>query len=138
MVELAIVMTIALVLLGAVAPKMTTALVHTRVNKAAALIAADLRQGFELSGRARAPVRLSYVASTLTYSLANRSTGTVYRSRALGSTSEFKLSSITFSPATVDFFPGGISSAALTVTVAGSGYSRTVTATTGGLVRVTQ
>jgi hypothetical protein len=59
----------------------------------------------------------------------------VYRSRALGSTSEFKLSSITFSPTTVDFFPGGISSAALTVTVTGSGYSRTVTATTGGLVR---
>ena len=135
-IELAVITIIFALLLSVVAPKVTAAMVHTRVNKAAALVAADVRQGFELAGRARAPIRLSYTSSTMTYSLANRTTGAVIRSRAMGTTSEYKLKSLTFSPATIDFFPSGVSSANLTVTVAGSGYSRTVTATTAGLVRV--
>ena len=134
-IELAVITIIFSILLSVVAPKVTTAMVHTRVNKAAAVLAADVRQGFELAGRARAPMRLSYTASSMTYSLSNRATGAVLRSRSMGPTSEYKLTSLTFSPATIDFFPAGISSANLTVTVAGSGYSRTVTATTAGLVR---
>lgn len=138
MVELAMVMTLGLVLFGITVPRVNNAIIHTRVNKAAAVIAGDLQQSFELALRARVPIRVSYTSSTSTYSLANRSTGAVIRSRAIGSTSEYKLTTITFNPTQIDVFPGGVASNTLTATVGINGYTRQVTVTSAGLVRRTQ
>lgn len=135
MVELAMVMTLGLVLLGIAVPKVSTAMAHTRVNKAAAVVAMDLKQGVELAIRTRQPIRLTYTASTTSYTLSNRTTGAAIRSRLLGSTTEYKLTTITFSQNPVDFFPSGLVSSALTVTLGANGYTRQVTATTAGLIR---
>lgn len=132
------VMTLALVLMGIAVPKVSKAMNNTRVNNAAAIIVADLQQGYDLARRARTPIRFTYAPSTVTYSFSNRSTGAVIRSRSLGSTSEFKLTTLTFSPTSVDFFPSGLSSGTLVVTLGISGYTRTVTATTAGWVRTTR
>jgi Tfp pilus assembly protein FimT len=136
MVELAMVMTLGIVLLGIAVPKVSTAMSHTRVNKAAAVVAMDLKQATQLAIRTQKPIRLTYTASTQSYILSNRSTGASIRSRSLGSTTEYKLTTITFSQNPVDFFPSGLVSSALTVTLGSNNYSRQVTATTAGLVRV--
>ncbi len=126
-------------LMAAVAiPKVADTIRHNKVNRAAMIVAGDLQTAFSVAARQRAPVRVSVNTTTKTYTIADRSSGTSIRSRALGSTSEYALSALTFSPATVDIFPTGISSSALTVTVTSGDYSRQVTATRVGMVRLPQ
>lgn len=126
-------------LMAAIAiPKVADTIRHNKVNRAAMIVAGDLQTAFSVAGRQRAPVRISLNTTTKTYTIADRSSGTSIRSRALGSTSEYALSGISFSPTTIDIFPTGISSAALTVTVTSGDYSRQVTASRAGMVRLPQ
>jgi type II secretion system protein H len=131
---------IVVVILGIVAafatPAIASTVRHQRVNRAAALIAADLQNVFAMAGRQRAPVHLASDATAKTYTFSDRKTGTVFQTRDLGSTSEYQIGLLTFSPSTVDMFPNGIGSSALTVTVGTGDYSRTITASTAGFVRV--
>ncbi len=131
---------IVVVILGIVAaiatPGISRAIRHQRVNRAAALISADLQNVFALAGRQRAPVHLASDATNKTYNFSDRKTGTVYQTRNLGSASEYQIGTLTFAPTVVDMFPNGISSSALTVTVGTGDYSRTITASTAGFVRV--
>ena len=126
-------------LMAAIAiPRIADTMRHNRVNRAAMLVAGDLQTAFSVAGRQRAPVRVSLNTSTLTYTIAVRSTSAAIRSRALGSTSAYSLTGITFSPSTIDIFPSGIASAPITVTVTAGDYSRQVTASATGLVRTAQ
>lgn len=136
--ELVIVMSIMTVMASVSLPRIAETMRHNRVNRAAMVVAGDLQTAFSIAGRQRAPVRVTVNTGTLTYTIASRSLGTVLRSRAFGSTSEFKLTALTFSPAQIDIFPSGISTAALTVTVASGDYSRQVTASSAGFVRTAQ
>lgn len=136
--ELVIVMSIMALMAAVAIPKVADTIRHNKVNRAAMIVAGDLQTAFSVAARQRAPVRVSVNTTTKTYTIADRSSGTSIRSRALGSTSEYALSALTFSPATVDIFPTGISSSALTVTVTSGDYSRQVTATRVGMVRLPQ
>jgi prepilin-type N-terminal cleavage/methylation domain-containing protein len=136
--EVVIVMSIMAVTAAIALPRVADAIRHNRVNRAAMIVEGDLRTAFSVAGRQRAPVRLSLNTSTLTYTIADRLSGTTIRSRALGSTSEYKLSGISFSPAQIDIFPSGVSSGALTVTLTSGDYSQQVTASSVGFVRSAQ
>ena len=131
---------IVVVILGIVAsiavPAISKTIRHQRVNRATAIVAADLQNVFAMAGRQRAPVHLVASASSKSYTFSDRKTGTVFQTRSLGSTSEYQLETLTFVPEVVDMFPNGISSSALTVTVGTGDYSRTITASTAGFVRV--
>jgi type II secretory pathway pseudopilin PulG len=133
---------IVIVILGIVAamavPAISKIVRHQRVNKAAAIVAADLQNIFAMAGRQRAPVHLASNATAKTYTFSDRKTGTVFQTRSLGSTSEYQIGTLVFSPTSVDMFPNGISSAPLSVTVGTGDYTRTVTASTAGFVRVAQ
>lgn len=133
-------MLVVVVILGIIAafatPAIESTIRHQRVNKAAAIIAADLQNVFAMAGRQRAPVHLASDASAKSYTFSDRKTGTVFQTRDLGTTSEYKIGSLVFNPTTVDMFPNGIASAPLTVTVGTGDYSRTITASTAGFVRV--
>jgi Tfp pilus assembly protein FimT len=118
------------------APKIATIVRHQRVNKAASIIVVDLQNVFAMAGRMRAPVHLASNSATETYTFSDRKTGTIITTRSLGATSEYGMTSLVFSPSTVDMFPNGIGSAALTVTVGAGDYSRTITASTAGFVRL--
>lgn len=135
LVELLIVMSILIVAVGVAIPRVSNSIQHSRVNRAITLLTGDLQSAFSLASRQRKPVTIAVNTSTLTYTIADKSTGTVIRERRLGSTSEYKLSSVAFSPSQVDVFPSGVSTGALTVTLASGDYSRQVTASTSGFVR---
>jgi hypothetical protein len=111
---------------------------HERVNRAAQVIVADLQNGFAMAGRQRAPVRLSFTAATKTYVFSDRATGTVFQTRIMDNRSEYALTTMSANPATVDVLPNGIGSTALSVTVGQGDYSRTVTASSAGFVRLVQ
>jgi prepilin-type N-terminal cleavage/methylation domain-containing protein len=134
--ELMIVIVILGIVSGIAAPKISTVIRHQRVNKAAALVAADLQNVFAMAGRQRAPVHLVSDAANQSYTFSDRKTGAVLQTRSLGSTSEYQIGTLTFSPAVVDMFPNGIGSAQLTVTIGTGDYTRTITASTAGFVRV--
>jgi type IV fimbrial biogenesis protein FimT len=136
--ELVIVMSIMALMAAVAIPRIADTMRHNRVNRAAMLVAGDPQTAFSVAARQRAPVSVSLNSSTLTYTIAVRSTGTAIRSRSLGSTSAYNLSSVSFSPATINIFPTGISSAPITVTVTSGDYSRQVTASATGLVRSAQ
>ena len=117
-------------------PKVSTFITHMRVKRATALVAADLEQAFALAGRQRKPVRINCTCASQIYTVADRSGGTTRLTRALGADPDFKLTTLTFSVTPVDIFPSGIATSALTVTVGAGGYTRQITLSSAGQVRI--
>lgn len=118
-------------------PAMSRIVRHNRVNRSATLIAADLQNAFAVAARQRQPVRIQADAATRSYQFVDRATGEVLRIRTFyGDTSEYRLTSLVFTPATIDVFPNGISSAPLVVDLANGDYVRQVTASTAGFIRM--
>lgn len=134
--EMLMVVSVLAILATIATPAIATTIRHQRVNKAAALVAADLQNVFAMAGRQRAPVHVASDATAKSYTFSDRKTGTVFQTRTLGTGTEYNLGTLVFSPTVVDMFPNGIGSAPLTVTVGTGDYSRTVTASTAGFVRV--
>jgi len=136
LVEQVAVMTIMGLLIAISVPKIARIMQHERVNHAAQIVVADLQNGFAMAGRQRAPVRLTFTPSTKSYVFTDRATGKVFQTRIMNNGSEFALSTLSSSPASIDVLPNGIGSVSFTVTVAQGNYSRTVTASSAGFVRL--
>jgi prepilin-type N-terminal cleavage/methylation domain-containing protein len=126
-----------IVLLTAMAfPSMAKRLRRTRINQAASVVAADLENAVSYAARQRKPVRITWSPGTTAFTVADRNTGTVIRQREIGQNTEWKVSSLSFSTATIDAFPAGITSGSLTITLSDGSYSRQVRLTRAGFVQV--
>jgi len=108
---------------------------HERVNRAAQVLVQDLQNGFAMAGRQRAPVRLTFTSATKTYVFSDRLAGTVYLTRIMDNRTEYQLSAMTPSVATIDILPNGIGSTAFFVDVGLGDYSKRVTASSAGFIR---
>lgn len=118
-------------------PAMSRIVRHNRVNRSATVIAADLQNAFAVAARQRQPIRIQADAATRSYQFVDRATGEVLRIRTFyGDTSEYRLTRLVFTPATIDVFPSGISSSALVVDLENGDYVRQVTASTAGFIRM--
>ena len=124
------------IMAGMVAPKVSKDISHSRVNSAARVVAGDLEQALSMAGRQRRPVRVVIDGSAKEIRLMDRVSGQLISRRAFGDISEYKLYSVVGSPSTVDLLPQGVATASTIVTLSAGGYSRTVTMTRGGHVRV--
>lgn len=135
--ELIVVVFIVGVLATMTGPAMSRIVRHNRVNRSATVIAADLQNAFAVAARQREPIRIQANSATKSYQFIDRKTGAVLRIRTFyGDTSEYRLTRLVFTPSTIDVFPSGISSAALTVDLANGDYVRQVTASTAGFIRM--
>lgn len=122
-----------------VGPAMSRIVRHQRANRAATVIAADLQNAFAVAARQRQPVRIQADAATRSYQFIDRKTNAVLRIRTFyGDTSEYRLTNLVFTPATIDVFPSGISSSAITVDLANGDYSKKISASTAGFIRVSK
>jgi type II secretion system protein H len=120
-----------------VGPAMSRIVRHQRVNRAATVIASDLQNAFAVAARQREPVRIQADENSRSYQFVDRKTNAVLRIRTFyGDTSEYRLTKLKFSPATFDVFPNGISSDAVVIDLSNGDYSRRITASTAGFVRV--
>jgi len=135
MIEMLLVMIVIGLLVRIAVVKTSRVMRHERVNRAAQVLVQDLQNGFAMAGRQRAPVRLTFTAATKTYVFSDRSTGTVYLTRIMDNRTEYQLSTMTPSVATIDILPNGIGSTAFTVAVGLGDYSKTVTASSAGFIR---
>jgi prepilin-type N-terminal cleavage/methylation domain-containing protein len=124
------------IMVGMVAPNVSKDISHSRVNSAASVVAGDLEQALSMAGRQRRPVRVVIDGSAKEIRLMDRVSGQLISRRQLGGLTEYKLYSVSGAPATVDLLPHGVATASTIVTLSAGGYSRTVTMTRGGYVRV--
>jgi prepilin-type N-terminal cleavage/methylation domain-containing protein len=120
-------------------PAMSRIVRHNRVNRATTIITSDLQNAFATAARQREPVQIQADNANRSYQFVDRKSLAVLRIRTFyGDTSEYRLSTLTFTPATIDIFPNGVSSAKLTVELANGDYSKQITASTAGFVRVSK
>lgn len=135
--ELMAVVAIIGVLATIVGPATSRIVRHQRANRAAMVIAADLQNAFAVAARQRQPVRIQADATTRSYQFIDRKTGAVLRIRTFyGDTSEYRLTKLEFTPATIDVFPSGISSSKVDIVLANGDYQKTISASTAGFIRV--
>ena len=135
--EMLIVVAILGIMATMVGPAMSRIVRHNRVNRAATVIASDLQNAFAVAARQREPVRIQADAATRSYQFVDRKSGAVLRIRTFyGDTSEYRLTKLEFSPTTIDVFPSGVSSAKVTIDLANGDYSKQITASTAGFIRV--
>jgi prepilin-type N-terminal cleavage/methylation domain-containing protein len=135
--EIAIVLVVIGILAAMTGPAMSRIVRHQRVNRAATIIVSDMQNAFAVAARQREPVRVQADASTRSYQFVDRKTGAVLRIRAFyGDTSEYRLSTLEFTPTTFDVFPNGVSSSPVSIFLANGDYNKTITASTAGFVRL--
>lgn len=137
MLELAIVLAIVGLVAAMAMPSFSRSLRGGRAASASLVVQSDLELAFSYAARQRRPVRITWNSGTMTYTVADRRSGTVFVTRRLGSNGDYTLSSVTFSSSPVDVFPGGMASGSLTITLTGGSSVKTVSMTRAGLVRVT-
>jgi len=137
--ELIAVVSIIGVLAMMVGPATSRIVRHQRTNRAAMVITADLQNAFAVAARQRQPVRIQADAATRSYQFIDRKTGAVLRIRTFyGDTSEYRLTKLQFDNPTIDVFPSGVSSLPLKIDLANGDYSKTITASTAGFIRVSK
>lgn len=136
MFELAASIVIISILTAMSIPPITSLLDRARVNHAAVVVAADLQNAFAMAARQRKPVRLACNCANGVYTVVDRPSGTLRLTRSIVGENETGAATLAFSPSPVDIFPSGVASAPLTVTLTTRGYSRQVTMTSAGQVRI--
>jgi type II secretory pathway pseudopilin PulG len=136
-IELIVIVCIIGILSMMTGPAISRIVRHNRVNRSATVIAADLQNAFAVAARQREPIRIQADANSRSYVFVDRKTGAILRIRTFyGDTSEYRLTSLRFTPSTIDVFPSGVSSAPLVVDLANGDYVRQVTASTAGFIRM--
>jgi prepilin-type N-terminal cleavage/methylation domain-containing protein len=136
MVELALTLTLIAILTAMMVPKIGRIMQATRINREIAIVVQDLEQAFTIAARYRKPMRLSCTCGTQTYTIADRTGGTVRLSRRLGADADLGTLTLTFSTSPVDIFPSGVATAPDTVRITSGTSTRAVVLTTAGQVRI--
>jgi prepilin-type N-terminal cleavage/methylation domain-containing protein len=136
MIELALTITLIAIMTAMMVPKIGRIIQATRINREIAIVVQDLEQAFTIAARSRKPMRLSCTCGTQTYTIADRTGGTVRLSRKLGADADLGTLTLTFSASPVDIFPSGIATAPDTVRITSGTSTRAVVMTTGGQVRI--
>ena len=128
------------ILTALAAPKVGRTVARSKVNQAAGVLAGDLEQAVSLAARRRRPMVLTTNGAG-SYTVRDRATSpndSLRLRRVLSIGADAGVTTMTFSPTTVQIFPTGTLSAPLTVTLTGAGHTRSVTVSTAGLVRAAQ
>lgn len=111
-------------------------LVHARVNRAVSVLATDLQFAQQMASRRRSPITVVIQFGEKRYVVQDRQTGAFYRRRDMGPQSAFAVDQITVSPSAPVLFPNGVAAQTTTFTVRLKTYSRSVTVTRAGQVRI--
>ena len=136
LIEALIAIAILAILVGTVAPAVSRQITHSRVNEAAQAIASDLESALSLAGRQRRPVRVTVDPAQRALLTVDRASGQVITRHAYGAMSDYQVGALSASPSSIDILPHGVTTSAATITISSGTYSRQVTVTRGGVVRV--
>lgn len=137
LIELVVVM-----LIGGIVTTMSLGKVHTlmsqqRVLHAATAIRNDLEAAFQIAGRNRKPVQISYDSTAQRFTIGDR-VGLMYyrRTNLSASAYGFTKTSIGISRSPVDVYPNGLAQDTLVITLSSNGITKTIYMSRTGLVRI--
>jgi type II secretory pathway pseudopilin PulG len=132
-IELLIVVVIAGILLGISGPAIGNQIARDRVMRSAVVVEGMLNEASQLAVRRSAPIRVILTGTAL--QITDRATNAVIKQRNFGPGFELR-ATLTISPANgIEIFPNGRANTAVSVTVAGTNLTQTVSRTATGIVR---
>ena len=135
MLEIMIALTLIAVMAAVGLPRMHSNMARQQVDRTAQIAAADMRAAFTSAARGRIPVRITVPSTGAGYLITNVATGdTIIRKDF--TTGDITVKGISGSTVTVDVFPNGMAATPDTVTVSTTGYSRKLSISRVGFVRV--
>ena len=130
-------------IIGGIITTMSIGKVHTllsqqRVVHAATAIQNDLEAAFQIAGRNRKPVQISYDAGKQRFTIGERGGAAMYYRRTnLGSQAYgFTTTSVTVSRSPVAVFPNGLAEDTLLITLSSNGITKKLYMSRTGLVRI--
>jgi prepilin-type N-terminal cleavage/methylation domain-containing protein len=137
MIEMLIVVTILGIMTTLAMVNFTKVIDQARVDRAATTLSYDLQMAFALVGRNRKPVRITWDSMNVRFNVTDR-TDTLFRTRPMGLSSEFKLRRTDFvvSRPVVEIYPPGLANDSLNIRIVNRDTKRTISMARGGLVRV--
>lgn len=134
--EMLLVVTIMTIGTAMALPKIRTIITRQHVDRAAQIVASDIRSAFTSAARGRIPVRLTIPVNATAYAVTNRVTGDTIVRRNFA-TGDLSVASLSASIITIDVFPNGVASSPDTITLSGAdGYQRKLAVSRVGFVRV--
>lgn len=132
---LAVVMILGIVAAMSV-PATANMLAQTRVSRAAAVASSDLQTAFSLAAREKLPLILTVDAANRWYALADRDDATLVRRSFGPGAHELTVESMTTTATTVHFFPTGMASGPVAITLVVGNHARRVEMSRVGQIRV--
>lgn len=136
LIELLLGITVAGMMTATAIPAVSTMTAHAHVNTAALTVSHDFSLAVANAARERKPIRIARGSDHQSITFTDRTSGTLLSTRALGKSDLYALDSVSFSATPVDIMPNGFASSPLTVTLWSQGYTRQVTMSVAGWVRV--
>jgi type II secretory pathway pseudopilin PulG len=132
--------TLVIIILGVVAamamPAYERSMRSSKVNRAANVVANDLRNAFSLAVRERKPIRVQFTTSARTYTITDRASGTVLVRRDFGVNSAFGITALGSNRTFIDVFPNGLVNQSVQVTINAGTLQRRINMTRVGQIRV--
>ena len=138
MIEILIVLSIMAIVSSISMVGFTRIINQVRIDRAAQTLSYDLQMAFAIVGRNRQPVRISWDNTKVQFAITDRGNSTLFRTRPMGLSTEFKLSAsyFTVSNSLVEIYPPGLAADSLNVHIVNGQLKRTISMSRGGLVRV--
>lgn len=134
--EAVMVLLVVATVVGALTPSVIRQLTHARINRAANVIAADFYLAQSLAGRQHQPVTMQFSPGAKTTTITDPQTATTLYTRRFGPESEFKLTTFSGTPASVQVLPNGMSSASVTISIGDATYQRQIRMSRAGQIRI--
>ena len=135
-IEAVMVLLVVLVVVGTLTPRLASILSHSRINRAAGIVASDFYLAQSLASRAREPVKITVSSAAKTVRLSLYSNDSTLVTRYYGTEGEWKVGSLSASPATTLVLPSGMTSASITVSLTYEDYTRQVKLSRAGQIRI--
>jgi type II secretion system protein H len=120
-------------------PAIGRSIAKTRVQRASAVMATDLKTAFAISAQQRRPVRVTVGEADRVFRVQSRTGDTTYLQTYYDGSTELVLRQMTAEPDTLLIFPGGLAAGMISVTMETTpGNQRLITASRAGQVRITK
>ena len=107
-----------------------------RVVHAATSVQNDLEAAFQIAGRNRAPVRISWDATVMQFSITDRAGTMTFRKTNLSRQAYgFASNAISVSTTPLEVYPNGLAADTLLVTISSNGFTKKLRMSRAGLVQ---
>ena len=135
--ELVVVLMIGGVIASMSAGRVNALMTQQRVVHAATAIQNDLEAAFQIAGRNRKPVLISWEETQQQFNITDR-TGTIsYRRIKLGQQAYgFAKGAVTVSDASIEVYPNGLAESPLVITISSHGVTKKLRMSRAGLVQI--